>query len=110
MAGSIELCGFLPNVGSFITQFYEKTPYLVRVLPQPTEVLFDFARIPCLSERSGDLSASGGSRLRGDRVFWRGDHGEAPQSEAGLAAAQFRFDTPQHNFLRKPEIPFDVKR
>ena len=40
MAESIELCILLPNIRSFITQFHEKTPYLVRLPPQPMGALF----------------------------------------------------------------------
>ena len=39
LAGSIELCLLLPNIRSFITQFYEKTTYLVRIPLQNTETL-----------------------------------------------------------------------
>ena len=39
MAGSIKLCLLLPNIRSFITQFYEKTPYFVRIPPQTTGAL-----------------------------------------------------------------------
>ena len=62
MTGSIELCLLLPNIRSFITQFYEKTPYLVRIPPQTTETLFhtDVQRVDNSTGKSVKEREAGG--------------------------------------------------